>query len=288
MWEKYKETFDGVHAPQRLKEEVLNMNQEENVTKKRRVPAAALAAAVLVVVLAGTALAAELISQVQIQMVDPSEADELGVDEFDVGYTARSELVPLPLEALSEEALERAAGVAEYEDWAFDSWSEAAEFFGLDLPESPALAKLRKAHLYIVLLDGTEDRSAYCRAAVAADPEVPGIPSSIFLRAAYERGQCYIMESANIWIAPPEQSESHDSANTIDAGLLITGLDTLQLQTETYVTPSGMEVSVVTHEVGDHIDHTAYFIKDGFYYTVSASGSNSAPDILKEILDAYE
>ena len=77
-------------------------------------------------------------------------------------------------------------------------------------------------------------------------------------------------------------------ANTIDAGLLITGLDTLQLQTETYVTPSGMEVSVVTHEVGDHIDHTAYFIKDGFYYTVSVSGSSSAPDILKEILDAYE
>ena len=284
MREKYKETFDDVHASQRLKAEVLNMKREENITKKRRVPAA-LVAAVLVIALAGTALAAELISRVQIQMVDPSEADELGVNEFDVGYLAHAELVPLPLEALSEEARERAAGVAEYEDWAFDSWSEAAEFFGLNLAESPALAKLRKVDNISSLSDDMHDRNAYCRAAVAAAPEMPGIPSWIFLRAGYERGTCSIIESVRIWIAPPEQSGSHDSADTIDAGLLLTGLDTLQLQTETYVTPSGMEVSVVTHEVGNHI---AYFIKDGFYYTVSVSGSSSAPDILKEILDAYE
>ena len=285
MRETYKETFDGVHASQRLKTEVLNVRREENAAKKRRVPAAALVAAVLVIALAGTALAMELISRVQIQMVDPSAADELGVGEFDVGYIAHAELAPLPLEALSEEARERAAGVTEYEDWAFDSWSEAAEFLGLNLAENSALAELRKAVVTIPLPDNW---SAYCRAAVVVDPETPGIPCSIFLRAAYARGKCSITESVRIWIAPPGQSKLHDSVNTIDADLLITGLDTLRLQTETYVTPSGMEVSVVTHEVDDFIDYTAYFVKDGFYYTVTTSGSSSAMDILKEVLDGYE
>ena len=287
MREKYKETFDGVHASQRLKTEVLNVKREENGTKKRRIPAA-LVAAILVIALAGTAVAMELISRVQIQMVDPSEADELGVDEFDVGYIAHTELAPLPLEALSEKARERAAGVTEYADWAFDSWSEAAEFLGLDLAENSALAKLQKSVVTIPLPDGTDDWSAYCRAAVAIDPEMPGIPCSIFLRAAYAHGKCSITESVRIWIAPPGQSEPHDSVNTIDAGLLITGLDTLRLQTETYVTPSGMEVPIVTHEVDDFIDYTAYFVKDGFYYTVTTSGSGNAMDILKEVLDAYE
>ena len=53
MWKEYKETFDGVHASQRLKTEVLNVKQEENAEKKRRIPAAALVAAMLVLVLAG-------------------------------------------------------------------------------------------------------------------------------------------------------------------------------------------------------------------------------------------
>lgn len=66
MWKEYKETFDGVHASQRLKTEVLNMKREENAAGKRRIPAAALAAAILVIALAGTALAAGYLGRVTI------------------------------------------------------------------------------------------------------------------------------------------------------------------------------------------------------------------------------
>ena len=104
MWKDYKETFDGVHASQRLKTEVLNMKREEKVTGKRRIPAAALAAAILVFVLAGTAVAEEIINRVNVDLVNP---DEAGVSTE--GYSLRIRFSPIPLESLSEEALERFA-----------------------------------------------------------------------------------------------------------------------------------------------------------------------------------
>ena len=54
----YREMFDEVHAPQGLKEEVMNMTRPEAVRTVRKVSAAFVIAAVLAVVLAGTALAA--------------------------------------------------------------------------------------------------------------------------------------------------------------------------------------------------------------------------------------
>ena len=59
MREQYRETFDEVHASDRLRQEVWNMTKEERAQPaKRRIPKAALIAAVLVLVLTGTALAA--------------------------------------------------------------------------------------------------------------------------------------------------------------------------------------------------------------------------------------
>lgn len=54
----YREMFDEVHAPQGLKEEVLNMTRQDTVRVARKVSAAVVIAAVLAVILAGTALAA--------------------------------------------------------------------------------------------------------------------------------------------------------------------------------------------------------------------------------------
>ena len=54
----YREMFDEVHAPQGLKEEVMNMTRQETTRVVRKVSAAFVIAAVLAVVLAGTALAA--------------------------------------------------------------------------------------------------------------------------------------------------------------------------------------------------------------------------------------
>ena len=54
----YREMFDEVHAPQGLKEEVMNMTRQETTRVVRKVSAAFVIAAVLAVVLVGTALAA--------------------------------------------------------------------------------------------------------------------------------------------------------------------------------------------------------------------------------------
>lgn len=54
----YRETFDQIHASDRLKKEVLEMTKRETAPAKRRIPLAALAAAVLILALTGTALAA--------------------------------------------------------------------------------------------------------------------------------------------------------------------------------------------------------------------------------------
>ena len=54
----YRETFDQIHASERLREEVMEVTKQERMTTaKRRVPKAACIAAALVVTLAGTALA---------------------------------------------------------------------------------------------------------------------------------------------------------------------------------------------------------------------------------------
>ena len=92
MWKEYKETFDGVHASQRLKMEVLNMKREENVTKKHRIPAAALVAAALVIALAGTAVAEGLFGRVSVSA---------GTRDGDGGHTFHGNFQTVPLESLS-------------------------------------------------------------------------------------------------------------------------------------------------------------------------------------------
>ena len=54
----YREMFDEVHAPQGLKEEVLNMTKQDTARVARKISATFVIAAVLAVVLAGSALAA--------------------------------------------------------------------------------------------------------------------------------------------------------------------------------------------------------------------------------------
>ena len=107
MREQYRETFDEVHASDRLRQEVWNMTKEERAQPaKRRIPKAALIAAVLVLVLTGTALAAvgmpqtlrdwfaiewqertdSDISQEQLALID-SLTQEVGVSDTQNGVT---------------------------------------------------------------------------------------------------------------------------------------------------------------------------------------------------------
>ena len=56
MKREYQTLFDQVHAPQRLREEVLQMTKQER-RKSHRISKGILAAAILLVILAGSAIA---------------------------------------------------------------------------------------------------------------------------------------------------------------------------------------------------------------------------------------
>ena len=107
MYEQYRETFDRIHASERLREEVLQMTkQERGVSHKRRISRGILVAAVLVLALTGTTLAAvgmprtlrdwfavewqerteTDISQEQLALID-SLTQEVGVSDTQNGVT---------------------------------------------------------------------------------------------------------------------------------------------------------------------------------------------------------
>ena len=140
---RLKRVFDRVRLSPEREEAILEELLEDRRAERRggRYRAAALAAAVLAVVLAGTALAAEIIGRVQAELIGPNEA---GISTE--GCRLIVNAAPLPLEELSEEALEGFAGSGEaYATWYFNSWAEAADFLGLELPRNAMISGLRHA-----------------------------------------------------------------------------------------------------------------------------------------------
>lgn len=283
MEKQYRELFDGVRASDRLRMEVMNMKREEN-KRIRRVPRAALIAAALAVILAGTALAAELLGHVQIELKDPNETNTSGD-----GYTGGAVLQTIPAESLSEAALERAA---EMEDvlgnWEFDSWSEAAAFLGLALQSSPKLEELPPVK-----------KKGGCGAMVLThrgEDQQHNIPFFILLSTAYQADGCRITQAAQMKFHDPGYPQCETSL----------GFSKHRGETylEEYTAHSGIQASIVTNtrKTGaadggiDRTTYTAYWVTDNVLYSlqIRTHGSADYPDsvraveILKEILDAYE
>lgn len=285
MWKEYKETFDGVHASQRLKTEVLNMKREENATKKRKVPAAALAAVILVIALAGTALAAELLGHIQIDLKNPDETNTSGE-----GFTGVATFYTIPVENLSTAALERAAEAEDVlENWKFDSWSEATAFLGLELLNNPKLENLPPVR--------KRENCNACVITCGGDDQYHNVPFLIVLSAVYQADGCRITQGANMKFQYPgyPQGES-DWGFAKHLG---------ETHLEEYTTPGGMEVSIVTAtrngQAGtayptSYTSYTAYWINGNVMYFLCTSvhdpmdhpDSTHALEILKEVLDAYE
>lgn len=283
MEKQYRELFDGVRASDRLRMEVMNMKREES-KPIRRVPRAALIAAVLAVVLAGTALAAELLGHVQIELKDPNETNTSGN-----GYTGGAEFQTIPAESLSEAALERAA---EMEDvvgsWEFDSLSEAAAFLGLELQSNPKLEELPPVK-----------KKGGCDAMVwtySGEDQQHNVPFLIFLSTTYQADECRITQTAHMQFQYPGYPQRE------------TGLGFAKHRGEThleeYTAHGGIQASIVTNtrKTGaadggvDRITYTAYWVTDNVLYSlqIRTHGPADYPDpvraveILKEILDAYE
>lgn len=281
MEKEYRKMFDGVRASDRLRLEVMNMKREE--TKRiRRIPRAALIAAALVVILAGTALAAELLGHIQIELKNPNETNTSGD-----GYTGGADFQTIPAESLSEAALERAAEMEEVcGGWEFDSWSEAEAFLGLELQSNPKLEELPPVK-----------KKGGCDAMVltySGEDQQHNVPFLIILSASYQADGCRITQAANMQFQYPGYPQR-------EAGW---GFAKHHGEThlEEYTMPNGIKASIVTttrdrtENTTSYTSYTAYWVADDILYSLKTGvhdplehpDSVHALEILKEILDAYE
>lgn len=273
MWKEYKETFDGVHASQRLKTEVLNMKREESATKKRKAPAAALAAAILVITLAGTALA---------------YMSRVTVAPYGDGYSVQSTAGNIPLASLSEDVLQRAAATeSRAEIMPFDSWDEAEAYLGLEVADNARLERMEKGLWGRSTSENEEPVVAPCIIDLCCRN---GLPDTITLIASYLEGDFSVKAEAVLMVEDPTFGEdrTYQFANPA-AEMKGTG---------TYATPSGIETVIVTSRVVYRADvvrmeYSAQFILNQASCSIRISvdegeSSEGALVLLKEILDAYE
>lgn len=269
MWKEYKETFDGVHASQRLKTEVMNMKREESFTKKRRIPAAALVAAILVIALAGTALAG-VFDYLNLQVFSNAE---------DSGYTVTgSPMTKYPLSAFSPallEASEARNGLAVV-DILFDTWAEVREFVGLDIP--CVWPDIRG--------DWTESYRVYLFH-TGPDPESEhlwGVAITGTQRADCILSEIIVQIRTEYWQGDNAEITMRDS-----------GTDGIFSQLDRYLMANGTTAEVVQYAGSEEYPHAfceGYFMRNGILYDVASYGTASTLEEtisrLYAILDAYK
>lgn len=251
------------------KREALSMKQ----TNRRRILAAALVAA-LVAALAGTALAVEYFERVNVAYVGE-------------GYSLEANAKNIPLSNLSEEVLQRgkAAGNSA-EIMSFDSWTEAETFLGLEIADNVRLDQMEKGLWGMSLSEGPPV-FAPCLVLLRYQNS---LPYEIDLHTNYCEEDISISERIVLMLEDPtwEEERSYNLLNPL-AGTS---------DFETYVTPSGMEVTIITSHPSFREDWTvtqyeAEFILNGAFFTVSTKVNEGEPTepalaALKKILDAYE
>lgn len=271
--------FDQVRPSPDREEAMLDrlLREEEregaNMLKHRnKLRAAVLVAAALAVILAGTALAGEIASRIEVRIYESKGGER-------AGYSAPTYVMPVPLESLPEEARSRVAGVAEYEKWPFASRAEAEEFFGVELAKNSVLEGMKRSTTYVEREDGSYD-SAPCWAHVLPYSGET-VTSMIQLESGYENRKCWIHEEVTLLIDSSGQEVKPVRSN------LSVGADG-RFQAEEYTTPSGLEVSIVTHrpEGGGILSYEAHFVLGGLRFSVSSDGA-LALTRLKEVLDGY-
>ena len=288
MWEKYKETFDGVHASQRLKTEVLIMKREEKATRKRRIPVAALAAAILAVILAGTAVAVEIINRAAVELIEPNE---MGISTD--GYYLTVNFSPTPLESFSEEALAGFAGSEEdFVNWYFDTREESADFLGVDLLPNSMLGNFRQ--------DGSSSLGG-----LALMAESGKVPAAVNIVTIYQDKRTYnICEMIDMEVDIPEAEEYAGRPLGHWETIRSLGEEAVEekYSVEEYEMANGLTAAIVMrsgrgknpegHGTYSLESTRAYFVKDNACYTVDCElfGKDSAEELsmLKRILDAYE
>lgn len=264
------------------KKEVSRMKQ----TNRRRIPAAAFVAAVLVVVLAGTALAAGYFGQLDIEPVN---------GDYENGYKVTGAYQNISPEQLSEEVLEAAREGSGCREWTFDSWPEVEEFLGLEIADNAMLEEMAQSEWEPPHeCDATPEEVRRCTVQMyhsLGSPDEFCIYSSYF-GDYFEEGPFGV----NVMVLLKVKTEEEG-----DIPVVFRQENIENVSEEQYVTPSGMEVTIITRDsdVG-RLDGTsfkqstyaAHFTLNNAMFVVYANFSedtaNSTLCLLKQVLDAYE
>lgn len=279
---RLKRVFDQVKLSREREEAMLAdlLNEKKEVSgmkqmNRRRIPAAAFVAAVLVIALAGTALA--YFSRVTVAPYG---------DEG--GYSVRAETGNVPLSELSEDVLQRAAEASvSGELLPFQSWEEAEEYLGLDIADNARLEQMEKSLRAMSL--GEDDSPVLAPCLLLLWYYGSGRPDTIDLSACYEEGDYAVNVEAVLLVEDPDfdWERSYHFAN---AGAEMSGA-------EQYVTPGGLETTIVTSRETFREDAVftkceAEFVlgRASFRVWISVPDGDSvegAESLLKEVLDAY-
>ncbi len=279
---KLNRVFDQVKLSREREEAMLAdlLNEKKEVSgmkqmNRRRIPAAAFVAAVLVIALAGTALA--YFSRVTVAPYG---------DEG--GYSVRAETGNVPLSELSEDVLQRAAEASvSGELLPFQSWEEAEEYLGLDIADNARLEQMEKSMRAMSL--GEDDSPVLAPCLLLLWYYGSGRPDTIDLSACYEEGDYAVNVEAVLLVEDPDfdWERSYHFAN---AGAEMSGA-------EQYVTPGGLETTIVTSR--ETFREDAVFTKCEAEFVLGRASFRvwiSVPDgdsvegpesLLKEVLDAY-
>lgn len=243
-------------------------------TARRRVPAAALAAAVLAIVLAGTAVAAYL--------------SRLTVTPYEGGYKVRTEAKNIPQESLPADLRERAAALGgKSTHLPFGSWDEAEAYLGREIADNARLDQMTKGECGGIASGDTEAVSAPCVILLSAHK---GLPDIIEVHASFRENLCHFSVEA-VLIAKKPLLDGDKAIGFTNTLADLTG-------TETYVTPSGLETTIVTSQEDVfgtvYTNYEAQFILNDATFRVGTSvnerqaSGEEALALLKEVLDAYE
>lgn len=272
MEKGYRELFDEVHAPERLKMEVMNMKHEK-IEHAHKIPRAALIAAVLVFILVGSAAA---------------YLSRMRVAPYGDGYSFQAETGNIPLASLPEDLLRRAEKADQVQEaLTFQSWDEAEAYLGLEIADNKRLDQMEKGLWGISLGESSQPVMA---PVIMLLQYRNGLPDTIILTASYVEGDASVMAEAALMVEDPTFDKDR-SYHFAAPGMELKSV-------ETYVTPGGMETAITTCRASYREDwvRTEYYGqfvlgRAAFRVRTGANEGESGEDalaLLKEVLDAYE
>ena len=285
MRKAYQEMFDEVRASGRLRQEVMNMTKQERTAPKRRMPRAAIVAAALVLAQAGTALAAEVLGAISIRFLD-------GGGEDSASYQVLGDLGRVPVEIFSDELLAWAAdgimdisGEFTYNYRRFDYWAEAEAFMGVKLAENTVMEKPgRRGWQRTMNVNGVNSEEDYVSTHCMVDMVMKdGLPYRVSVEAYY-RADCGEGKKEKVRVQATMFTEVMDDVTNwcYEEGVLRDSREWDECTCETYITPNGLEATIVSEELEpytweydgnevteQYVFRTAYFIWNDVFYEVS-------------------